>query len=82
MKNRPLCSLCLFFCLLICIGTVLGGGKLIKELSPSAAELYLKEDEEILAAGRVYQKADIFRHVLWAWGYVGPGRYTVSTLNC
>ena len=52
MKNRPLCSLCLFFCLLICIGTVLGGGKLIKELSPSAAELYLKEDEEILAAGR------------------------------
>lgn len=58
MKNRPLCSLCLFFCLLICIGTVLGGGKLIKELSPSAAELYLKEDEEILAAGRVYQKAD------------------------
>lgn len=58
MKNRPLCSLCLFFCLLICIGTVLGGGKLIKELSSSAAELYLKEDEEILAAGRVYQKAD------------------------
>lgn len=58
MKNRPLCSICLCFCLMIWIGTALGGERFIKELRPSAAELSFKEDEEILLKGRVYQKAD------------------------
>lgn len=58
MKNRPLCSICLCFCLMVWIGTALEGERFIKELRPSAAELSFKEDEEILLKGRVYQKAD------------------------
>lgn len=58
MKNRPLCSICLCFCLMVCIGTVLGGERFVKELRPSPAEMSLKEDDEILLSGKVYQKAD------------------------
>ena len=31
---------------------------MIKELRPSAAESYLQDKDEVLVAGRVYQKAD------------------------
>ena len=58
MRNRPLCGVCLFICLVISIGTVCGGEKFIKELRPSAAELYLQDEEDVLLTGRVYQKAD------------------------
>ena len=58
MKNRPLCSVCLFFCLLVCIGTVCGGKKLVRELRPSAAEQNLRGKETVYVSGRVYQKAD------------------------
>lgn len=58
MRNRPLCSICLLICLIICIGTVGGGEKLIKELRPSAAEIHLQDEEDVLLAGRVYQKTD------------------------
>lgn len=58
MKNRPLCSVCLFLCLIIWFGTALGGERLIKELRPSPAELHLKEEDEVLVTGRVYQKTD------------------------
>lgn len=58
MRNRPLCSICLLICLIMCIGTVGGGEKLIKELRPSAAELHLQDEEEVLLTGRVYQKTD------------------------
>ncbi len=58
MRNRPLCSICLFVCLVIWIGTVCGGEKLVKELRPSAAESHLKDKEDVLVTGRVYQKAD------------------------
>ena len=58
MKNRPLCSVCLFFCLLVCIGTVCGGKKLVRELQPSAAEQNLRGKETVYVSGRVYQKAD------------------------
>ena len=58
MRNRPLCCICLFICLVISIGTVCGGEKFLKELRPSASELYLQDGEDVVLAGRVYQKAD------------------------
>ena len=58
MKNRPLCSVCLFFCLLVCIGTVCGGKKLVRELQPSAAEQNLRGKETVYVSGIVYQMSD------------------------
>lgn len=58
MKNRPLCSVCLLFCLMLCIATVCGGEKLVKELRPSSAEVRLQGGEKVIAAGKVYKKAD------------------------
>lgn len=58
MRNRPLCSFCLSAFLILCIGIVCGGERLVKELRPSAAEIYLKEKEEVFLTGRVYQRAD------------------------
>lgn len=58
MRNRPLCSICLFICLIICIGTVCGREKLIKELRPSAAELHMQNGEEVFLTGTLYQKTD------------------------
>lgn len=56
MKNRPLCSVCLFLFLVICIVIQAGKGSFIRELHPSLLEGYVPDGEKILLTGKVYKK--------------------------
>ncbi len=56
MKNRPLCSICLFLFVLMCIGIFTGKEKVIHELRPSPVETYVEEGEAITFTGRLYQR--------------------------
>lgn len=56
MKNRPLCSICLFLFVLMCVGIFTGKDKVVQELRPSPVETYVEEGEAITFAGRLYQR--------------------------
>ncbi len=56
MKNRPLCSVCLFLFLVVCIIIQAGRGSFIRKLHPSLLEGYVPEGEKILLTGEIYKK--------------------------
>ena len=56
MKNRPLCSVCLFLFLIMCTVIQAGGESLLRKLSPSTLEECVTEGEEVFLAGKVYKK--------------------------
>ncbi len=56
MKNRPLCSVCLFLFLIMCAVIHIGGRSFLKELLPSPAERYVPKGEEVFLEGEVYNK--------------------------
>ena len=62
MKNRPLFSICLVLLLGMILAVTAGGGRLIRELSPSPLEQTVSGNDRVLVLGEVYlteQKAKV-----------------------
>lgn len=54
MRDRPLCSFCLFSFLLIFVCVLSGGAKFLKELRPSVLEQIIPQDAQVRLTGQVY----------------------------
>lgn len=58
MRNRPLCVICLFLSVFLCIAVYLGGDRLSEKLVSSQAEQSLADGDEVTLSGRVYKKTE------------------------